>query len=88
MLSAQDKVALQGAGKRAGHTVDARWFEEVRGAATERLCRASGDAARGWGYSGFGVGGAFTPHRGFVELGVNGREPWEPVAIAAAKVTR
>ena len=35
-----------------------------------------------WGYSGFGVGGAYTRFRGFVEVGVNSREAWEPLPIA------
>ena len=60
-------------------TVDARWFEEVRGAATEAYVGHPATLAR-WGYSGFGVGGAYTPHRGFVQLGLNERESWEPLA--------
>jgi hypothetical protein len=33
------------------------------------------------GYSGIGVGGANTPHQGFVSIGPNQREDWEPLAL-------
>ena len=54
------------------------WFEEVRGAAVQAYIAHPATLAR-LGYSGFGVGGAETPHQGFVAFGPNEREPWEPL---------
>ena len=58
---------------------DARWFEELRGDLTEAYMAHPATLAR-IGYSGIGVGGAHTPHQGFVLLGPNERESWEPEA--------
>ncbi len=55
----------------------ARWFEELRGDLTEAYMAYPATLAR-IGYSGIGVGGAHTPHQGFVLLGLNQRETWEP----------
>ena len=54
------------------------WFEEVRGAAVQAYVAHPATLAR-LGYSGFGVGGAESPHQGFVTFGPNEREPWEPL---------
>lgn len=62
----------------AGDVVDARWFEEVRGDATVAYIAHPSTLAR-LGYSGIGVGGADTKHKGFVTLGPNEREAWEPL---------
>lgn len=59
-------------------TPAACWFEEVRGAAVEAYVAHPATLAR-LGYSGPGVGGANTPHQGFVTLGPNEREAWEPL---------
>ena len=80
-LEQQDTVLAKLAAKVG--SVDARWFEEVRGDAVAAYAGHPATLAR-WGYSGFGVGGAYTEHRGFVDFGVNSREAWEPVAIAPA----
>ena len=56
---------------------EARWFEELRGDLTEAYMAHPATLAR-IGYSGIGVGGAHTPHQGFVLLGPNQRETWEP----------
>ena len=55
----------------------ARWFEELRGDATAAYMAHPATLARA-GYSGFGVGGANTPHQGFVSLGIGEVEAWEP----------
>ena len=62
----------------AGELVGARWFEEVRGDATVAYVAHPATLAR-LGYSGIGVGGAETTHKGFVTLGPNQREDWEPL---------
>ncbi len=56
---------------------EARWFEELRGDLTDAYMAHPATLAR-IGYSGIGVGGARTPHQGFVLLGPNQREAWEP----------
>ena len=61
-----------------GDIVAARWFEEVRGDATVAYIAHPAMLAR-LGYSGIGVGGAETKHQGFVTLGPNQREDWEPL---------
>ncbi len=58
-------------------TPDARWFEEVRGDAVSAYMAHPATMAR-VGYSGIGVGGAETKYKGFVTLGPNERETWEP----------
>ena len=61
-------------------SADARWFEEVRSDATEAYMAHPATLAR-IGYSGIGVGNKATPHQGFVTIGPNEREAWEPVAV-------
>ncbi len=56
---------------------EARWFEELRGDLTEAYMAHPATLAR-IGYSGIGVGGANTPHQGFVLLEPGERETWEP----------
>jgi hypothetical protein len=56
----------------------ARWFEEVRGDAVVAYMAHPATLAR-IGYSGIGVGGAETKDKGFVAIGPNEREDWEPV---------
>ena len=56
---------------------EARWFEDLRGDLTDAYMAHPATLAR-VGYSGIGVGGAHTPHQGFVLLGPNQREAWEP----------
>jgi hypothetical protein len=58
-------------------SADARWFEEVRGDAVGAYMAHPATMAR-IGYSGIGVGGAETRYKGFVSLGPNQREGWEP----------
>ena len=79
----QDTVLAKLAAKKT--SADARWFEEVRGDAVAAYAGHPATLAR-WGYSGFGVGGAYTEHRGFIDFGLNSREAWEPVAIAPAAI--
>ena len=88
----QDTVLAKLAAKKGSplSEAEARWFEEVRGDAVAAYAGHPATLAR-WGYSGFGVGGAYTKFRGFVDFGVNSRESWEPVPIApaaAAEVTQ
>ena len=71
----QDK-ALQAMADKKG-SPEACWFEEVRGDAVSAYVAHPQTSAR-LGFSGPGVGGAFTTYRGFVELGVNSPETWEP----------
>ncbi len=71
----QDK-ALTALAKKKG-SPEAYWFEEVRGDATSAYIAHPQTSAR-LGFSGPGVGGAFTKYRGFVDLGVDSREDWEP----------
>jgi pimeloyl-ACP methyl ester carboxylesterase len=56
---------------------DARWFEEVRGDAVSAYMAHPATMAR-IGYSGIGVGGAETKYKGYVTIGPNERESWEP----------
>ncbi len=58
----------------------ARWFEDLRADAAAAYMSHPATLARA-GYSGFGVGGADTPHRGFVQIGVGDVEEWEPRAL-------
>ena len=58
-------------------SAEARWFEELRGDATTAYISHPATYAR-LGYSGIGVGGANTPHQGFVALSIGEVEPWEP----------
>jgi len=58
---------------------DARWFEDLRAAAVTRWIAHPATLAR-IGYSGVGIGGATTPHRGFTSITPNHPEPWEPTA--------
>jgi pimeloyl-ACP methyl ester carboxylesterase len=88
-----DRLAWQGFTKMDGKAQDgvlrqlashpgsaaARWFEEVRGDAVSAYMAHPVTMAR-IGYSGIGVGGADTPFQGYVTLGPNEREDWEPVA--------
>ena len=74
--TAQD--ALVQALAAVGGSVDARWFEEIRGEATAAYIAHPATLAR-LGYSGIGVGGANTEFKGFVTIGPNQRESWEPL---------
>ena len=78
----QDK-ALTALEKKKG-SPEAYWFEELRGDATSAYIAHPQTSAR-LGFSGPGVGGAFTKYRGFADLGVNSREAWEPLK---SEVTR
>ena len=73
----QDK-ALTALAKKKGSS-EALWFEDVRGDATAAYVAHPQTSAR-LGFSGPGVGGAYTKYRGFENLGVNSREEWEPKA--------
>ncbi len=64
----------------------ARWFEEVRGDATTAYVSHPATYAR-IGYSGIGVGGAGTPHQGFVAISMGEVEPWEPKPAAGGQVS-
>lgn len=91
-LSAQGFAGLSmEAQDSALHTLEAeegsaaaRWFEEVRGAATTAYVAHPRTLAR-IGYSGIGVGGAGTKYKGFVALQPDEREAWEPVASVGEK---
>jgi hypothetical protein len=72
---AQDAVLAAIAAEKT--TPAARWFEEVRSDAVSAYIAHPATLAR-IGYSGLGVGGAETPHKGYVSLEPNGREAWEP----------
>ena len=72
---AQDRCLAELAAHRG--SAEARWFEEVRGDATAAYVAHPATLAR-LGYSGIGVGGAHTVHQGYVTLGPNQREDWEP----------
>ena len=76
--AAQDEMLQQLA---KGTPAEARWFEEVRGDAVVAYMAHPATLAR-IGYSGIGVGGAETKHKGFVTIGPNEREDWEPVPTA------
>jgi pimeloyl-ACP methyl ester carboxylesterase len=56
----------------------ARWFEEVRSDAVVAYMAHPATLAR-IGYSGIGVGGANTAYKGYVTIGPNERESWEPI---------
>ena len=76
-MTAEDQDALlKQLGSEPG-SADARWFEEVRGDAVSAYMAHPATMAR-IGYSGVGVGGAETRYKGFVTLGPNERENWEP----------
>ncbi len=64
----------------------ARWFEELRGDLTDAYMAHPATLAR-IGYSGIGVGGAHTPHQGFVLLEPNQQEAWEPAPHPEASST-
>ena len=68
-------------------SAEARWFEELRSDAVEAYMAHPATLAR-LGYSGLGVGGAETPHRGYVTIGPNEREAWEPTAAHPDEVAR
>ena len=74
----QDKAIERLAGSKG--SAEARWFEDLRSDAVEAYVAHPATLAR-LGYSGIGVGGAETPHRGFVLLGPNERESWEPLPM-------
>lgn len=74
----QDAI-LTSLGRDKG-TPGALWFEEVRGDSVTAYMAHPATLAR-IGYGGFGVGGAETEYKGFVQLGPNAREAWEPVAV-------
>ena len=78
---AQDAVLRQ-LGAQPGSAA-ARWFEEVRSDAVSAYMAHPATLAR-LGYSGIGVGGAATEYKGYVTLGPNEREEWEPVAARGA----
>ena len=86
-LSVEDQdAALEKLAADEG-SAEARWFEELRSDAVEAYVAHPATLAR-LGYSGIGVGGAKTPHRGFVTLGPNEREAWEPIAMRGDEVAR
>ena len=58
----------------------ARWFEEVRGDVVSAYMAHPATLAR-IGYSGIGVGGAHTKYKGFVSVGPDEREGWEPLPM-------
>jgi pimeloyl-ACP methyl ester carboxylesterase len=76
MAQAEQDAALKALDAEPG-SADARWFEEVRGDAVSAYMAHPATMAR-IGYSGIGVGGAETNYKGFVTLGPNQRESWEP----------
>jgi hypothetical protein len=76
-LSAAEQDATLKSLEAEPGSADARWFEEVRGDAVSAYMAHPATMAR-IGYSGLGVGGAETKYKGYVTLGPNGREPWEP----------
>lgn len=78
MTCAEQDAALTALDGTPG-SADARWFEEVRGDAVSAYMAHPATMAR-LGYSGIGVGGAATNYRGFITLGPNQRETWEPEA--------
>ncbi len=79
----QDRM-LQELAQSPKSSLDARWFEDVRGDVTSAYAAHPATLGR-WGYSGFGVGGAHTPHQGFVTLAPNQREAWEPLPQPTAE---
>ena len=83
-LSAESQDAALRALEAEKGSVAARWFEEVRGDAVAAYVAHPATLAR-IGYSGIGVGGATTKYKGFVTLGSNEREAWEPVAMRSSE---
>ena len=83
--TAQD--ALLQALSTVKNSPEARWFEDLRSDAVEAYVAHPATLAR-LGYSGLGVGGATTPHRGFVDLEPNSREAWEPEPVATDRRSR
>ena len=81
-LGAKDQDALLEHLAAHEGSPQARWFEDLRSDAVEAYLAHPATLAR-LGYSGIGVGGAETPQRGFVALGPNEREDWEPVPTLA-----
>jgi pimeloyl-ACP methyl ester carboxylesterase len=77
LTAAEQDEALEALAAGPG-SPEALWFEELRGDAASAYVAHPQTSAR-MGFSGPGVGGAFTRYRGFVELGINSRESWEPV---------
>jgi pimeloyl-ACP methyl ester carboxylesterase len=65
-------------------TPGARWFEELRSDAVVAWMAHPATMAR-IGYSGIGVGGADTKYKGYVTIGPNEREAWEPEPVARTK---
>ena len=63
-------------------TPEACWFEEVRGDVVSAWMAHPATYAR-IGYSGIGVGGPETKYKGYVTLGINERETWEPEPVPA-----
>ncbi len=76
MTTGEQDAALKALDAEPG-SADGRWFEEVRGDAVSAYMAHPATMAR-IGYSGIGVGGAETKYKGFVTLGPNQRETWEP----------
>ncbi|QHN02089.1 alpha/beta hydrolase [Granulicella sp. WH15] len=60
-------------------SAQARWFEDLRADAVKFWMAHPQTLAR-IGYSGIGIGGAHTPHAGFVTLDPGTTEPWEPAS--------
>ena len=73
----QDKMLTELSAQKS--SAAGRWFEGVRGDAVAAYVSHPATLAR-IGYSGIGVGGAETPFKGYVNLGINEPESWEPVA--------
>ena len=76
MTAVEQDAALKALDAEPG-SADARWFEEVRSDAVSAYMAHPATMAR-VGYSGLGVGGAETKYKGYVTLGPNERETWEP----------
>ncbi len=57
----------------------ARWFEDLRADAV-KFWMSHPQTLAHIGYSGIGIGGAHTPHAGFVTLDPGAVEPWEPAS--------
>ena len=75
--AAQDRCLEEMAAHK--DSVSGRWFEGVRGDAVSAYVSHPATMAR-MGYSGIGVGGAETRFHGYVQVGIDARESWEPVA--------
>jgi hypothetical protein len=76
-MTAEEQDATLKALEAEPGSADARWFEEVRSDAVSAYMAHPATMAR-LGYSGIGVGGAETKYKGFITLGPNQRETWEP----------